>query len=186
MTTIYLYGLDSVHDENMNALAARYGYEVVRWDEKDLGHVVGHLTGRADYPADTVPVAHIPKTTFLLFDELPRETLGDFIADLREEVGYFPHKASTTKNNLTWRLVDLISHNVEEHAVMEKLTRVMRLLPLAESVRERFPDDAKLAQAIDAAKPYTKPREVELEEITACYENLLAALAPYEKLFQKS
>lgn len=185
MTTIYIYGLDPIYKEKMDALATRYGYAVVHWTKKELGFLVGHLIGCESFPNDEIPVTNAPQTTFFLFHDLPHENLRDFVMDLRDEVDYFPYKASTTELNTHWRLVDLITHNIEEHAVIKKITHTTRLVSLAQFVLEKFPQDENLRTAITDALPLTKPREVELDEITACYEKLLHALKPYEKLFLK-
>ena len=169
MTRIFAYGVTHEQAQKLKQLTDDYGFELIQWNEKDLPHNVGDLLmdKTETSPAEAL---HL-EAAFLLFEDLPRDRANAFLDDLKEKVDYFPYKANVTATNKTWRLYDLIEHNMEEHQVMTLYGNLMKVSSVAKMILEEE-DDPKLEEALKAAEDYFQPQDFEFEALRTVYNNL--------------
>lgn len=169
---ILVYGVYDDRLYNLKSHISDFGYSIVEVPFDCANSLVKDLVDGNFNEKNSTKI----DMEFLLFVNIKDDELYNFLAKLRENKLYFPHKAILTQTNMNWSLIKLLSENKEEHAVMTVYGNLRRALALAEKFKKENKCDKDLEELVEIANDYFHPREFDFEELKTIYNNLAAKL----------
>ncbi|MBS6534206.1 DUF3783 domain-containing protein [Peptoniphilus harei] len=159
MKKILLYGLDSEKTKITEEVASEFGIELNKINKDNLEEKVGKLFEEDLRKNEGLEA----EEKLMVFSDMDREELRDFLLSLKEKGVMVDHKCVLTKTNAEWTFGFLMGHIADEHRVVTKFRELGGLVKIALDKLEKEADQ-DLKNLVDRAME-NRDRELDEERI---------------------
>ena len=176
MAEVLLYNVEKNYDiDRFNEIAKANNIGIKRANKDDIDQLVGYLIDlpgfeKTENQREFDPNLDFP---FILFVGFERNELFDFLDLLRENKLSIQHMANDSNNNVNWTLRELLIENDREGKMMGLIHRINGLVDMANDLKEKHGEDAKLKKLINEMQAYFDDSSLfELEVANEYYRKL--------------
>lgn len=169
--TVLAYGFDKNSEKYLTILelAKEFDIDVVEVYEEQLGEKVGFLMGLAEYEKKEEKKSYNKDIEFLLFSDMDRRDLSNYLVALKRKGVSVPHKSVLTKMTKDWDFIELLDHIEVEHRVMQKFNILGTMVKEAREKLEKEENKA-LEKAIESALELTKMKDITEKDVDEKFE----------------
>lgn len=168
---ILIYGICGEKLEILQREAKKKNFRIIKVSHEHTFCKVEDLIYE-DYSHCLVEEARPIDIEFLLFVNIIKDDLYEFIQILKDNGLYFPNKAILTPTSKEWKLRRLLAENKEEHIVMTMFSNLRRAMRKARIIKEQNRHDDELLEIMEYAQHYLDPREFDFDEMKSIHNKL--------------